>query len=274
MIPAERFYAAEDGPLKQGDILLAGVSRLVAEDRFSPPAWEHLDGNDVTAETGDGRDLLLAAGVALTMVTSHDCHFDKEWNLRRGKLIRAGVAAEAAERQVGADLTLDRTFLASPLIRPGDVDRDQTSLLAGKVLGYLPVPASADGLVPESVVDLTYRVTLDRLDVRRLASVSNEVRMHLRYGLARLDSLRATSVGFELERIVGKQITEVSLLRENPLLVRLHLGDGQRVVDLFQQPSIPLNPIRPGPDVPLRQRIPKDGAHEHECSNGGDWALP
>ena len=45
-------------------------------------------------------------------------------------------------------------------------------------------------MVPESVVDLSYRVTLDRLDVVRVASVTSNVRAQLRYSLARLETLR------------------------------------------------------------------------------------
>ncbi|MCA1842536.1 MAG: hypothetical protein LC792_04985 [Actinobacteria bacterium] len=154
-------------------------------------------------------------------------------------------------RRAEDDLTLDRTFVASPLIYPTEVDRDQNLLRAGRILGFLPVPASGDGLVPESVVDLTYRVTLDRVDV--VAAVSNEARMHLRYGLAQLDSRRATTVGFELERVVGRHIDGVSFPRENPLFVRLHLDDGTQI-DLLQQPG------EPDDAAPGRSAAPPDSA--------------
>lgn len=49
--------------------------------------------------------------------------------------------------------TLDRTFMASPLILSSEADRDPGLLLAGRVLSYLPDRASDDGLVPESVAD-------------------------------------------------------------------------------------------------------------------------
>lgn len=254
MISPERFYVSATGPLKQGDILLAGVSRLVAADRFSPAAWERLDAHDVTIHGArDGTDLWLEAGPALVMVTSHDCHFDKEWNIRRRKLIREGVGEDEASSLVEDDPTLDRTFVASPLIYLTEVDRDQNLLKAGRILGYLPVPGSNDGLVPDSVADLTYRVTLDRFDVVRVGSVSNEVRMHLRYGLAQLDSLRATTVGFELERVVARHIDKVSFPRENPLLVRLDLDDGTQI-DLLQQPS------EPDDAAPGRSAAPPDSA--------------
>jgi hypothetical protein len=243
VIPADQFYVAAEGPPKQGDLLFAGVVRLVADDHFTPPAWSRLDAYDVTIQAqGDAPELRLVAGPALVMVTSHDCHFDKEWNQRRRTLIREGYLENEAERIAGADASLDRTFNASPLLRPDEVRRDRRALLDGKVLGYLPVPASPDGIVPEAVVDLTYRVTLDRLDVHRVASVSEAARAQLRYALVQLDSLRATKVGFEIEHAVGRRINDVSIPQEHPLFVRLHLDDGTNI-DLLQQPDEP----GPGP---------------------------
>jgi hypothetical protein len=246
VIPADQFYVPVDGPPKQGDLLLAGVTRLVAHDRFRPPAWNRLDAYDATIEiAGDTPDLRLMAGPALVMATSHDCHFDKDWNRRRSSLIREGYAEEDADRIASADSTLDRTFNASPLLWPDEVGRDRRALLDGKILGYLPVPASQDGDVPEAVVDLTYRVTLDRLDVHRVASISETARAQLRYALAHLDSLRATKLGFEIEQAVGRTIKDVSVSRERRLFVRLHLDDGTNL-DLLQQPDEP----GPGPSRP------------------------
>ncbi|MHB8719701.1 MAG: hypothetical protein ACYDAC_12560 [Candidatus Dormibacteria bacterium] len=254
MIPSDRFYVDALGPPRQGDILLAGVSRLVAEDRFSPPAWERLDAHDITVHAArDGKDMWLEAGAALVMVTSHDCHFDKEWNLRVRTLIREGVAEGEARRIAEADQTLDRTFNASPLVYPDEVGRDRGNLMAGRVVGYLPVPASPDGVVPEAIADLTYRVTLDRLDVAPLKAVSAEARMQLRYALAHLDTLRATSAGFELERVVGRHIERVTFPRERPLFVRLHLDDGTEI-ELLQLPA------EPDDDAPGRTLPPGSAA--------------
>lgn len=240
MIPAERFFEASTGPLKQGDILLAGVTRLMAEDQFCPASWEGLDEYVVTVESAkpDGSALRAALGPALVMVTSHDCHFDKEWNRRRAELMKSGLSADEAESEAEQDTTLDRTFTASPLIDPSDVKVDRGNLLRGNVVGYLPVPASHDGLVPEAVVDLTYRCTVDRLDVFRVQCVSNEVRSQLRYALARLDSLRATELGFELEAVLGRSITKVEIPNKDPMAVRLHLDNGT-TVDLLQHPGKP-----------------------------------
>lgn len=249
----EDFYAENDGPPRQGDIVLAGVSRLVGEDRFTPPGWESLDAADATIATPERDDLVrLAAGPALVMVTSHDCHFDKQWNRRRDRLIRDGVDEEAATRQVDADPTLDRTFSASPLVRPDDLGLDRGNLMAGRIIGYLPVPQSGDGLVPEAVVDLTYSATLDRLDMMRVAGIRSAARARLRYALARLSTLRTPSIGFDIEAVVGRQISAVTVPERNPLLVRLRLDDGA-LIDLLQQPGEPgEGPARSAP--PTRRR--------------------
>ena len=252
MIAPDAFYVPADGPPQQGDILLAGVARLVAEDRFTPPQWSGLDAYDVTvaSPSGEHDELRLAAGPALVMVTSHDCHFDKEWNRRRAALIKDGVPEAEADRLAGEDLSLDRAFTASPLLRPDDLAVDRGNLMAGKVVGYLPVPASIDGLVPEAVVDLTYRVTLDRLDIVRVASISAAARAQLRYALTRLDSLRAVAVGFEIEAVLGRHIESVSFPTSNPLLVRLELDDGS-AIELVQQPTDPgEGPARAAPPGP------------------------
>ena len=237
MIPADEFFEDNAGPPRQGDILLAGVARLVAEDRYTPQAWVSLDAADVTVDLPNLDDpLRLATGPALVMVTSHDCHFDKEWNRLRNSLIKRGLDGDAATRTADDNETLDRTFTASPLVIPSDLALDRGNLMAGRVVGYLPVPASPDGLVPEAVVDLTYRATLDRLDIVRVTCISWTARARLRYALARLDSLRATTVGFELEAVVGRHIEQVSFPKQQPLSVRLHLDDGHHI-DLLQQPA-------------------------------------
>lgn len=244
MMPSERFYATADGPPKQGDILFAGVSRLIAPDRFTPAAWDALDEHhlEVPADGPSRPPLNLAAGHALVMVTSHDCHFDKEWNRRVRQLMKDGYDEASAIDLAEADETLDRTFTASPLLDPADLDVDRGNLMAGRMLGYLPVPASDDGLVPEAVVDLTYRCTLDRLDIARLACVSNEVRAQLRFALARLDSLRSPEIGFRIEEVIGKEIADVVISKSNPLVVEFHFGDGT-MIELLQRPGEP----GPGP---------------------------
>jgi hypothetical protein len=172
------------------------------------------------------------------MVTSHDCHFDKEWNRVRASLTEEGMAEDEASRAADSDTSLDRTFTASPLVPPEHTELDLSTLMAGRIVGYFPVPRSEDGTIPEAVVDLTYRVTLDRLDISRVACISDGARSQLRYALARVDSLRATSVGFQLEQVVGHRIDRVSVPKRQPLFVRLHLDDGT-TIELIQQPVEP-----------------------------------
>jgi hypothetical protein len=102
--------------------------------------WKY-DGYDVTVTPpGGDLELRLAVGSAVVMVSSHDCQFDKDWNRFRSALIRDGATEDEAGRQASADVTLDRTFTASPLLRLEEVARDRGNLMAGTIVGYLPVP--------------------------------------------------------------------------------------------------------------------------------------
>jgi len=139
------------------------------------------------------------------------------------------------------ELALDRTLVASPLVNPDDIAVDRGNLLAGHMVGYVPVPASPDVLVPECVVDLSHRCTLDRFDVVRFASVSGLARSPLRYALVRLDALRTPNLGFIVEEVIGRSIQHVEVPKRNPLTVRLVLNDGS-AIDLLQQPGEPQGP--------------------------------
>ena len=110
--------------------------------------------------------------------------------------------------------------------------------MAGKVIGYLPVPAHPVRLVAECVVDLTYQCTVDRLDVVKVASISEAARKQLRYALIQLDALRTAELGFEIEAIVGQTIRDVEVSARHPLTVRIQLDNGQ-VIELLQQPGTP-----------------------------------
>ena len=244
MIAAENFYAAEAGGLQQGDILLSGVSRITADDGHSPLQWDQLDAQQVVLDDAKpGHEpLRVFTGFGLVMVTSHDCQLEKEWNRRRSELIALGHTEDDAEAAATADNSLDRSVVASPLIDPDDLTTvDRGNLLGGYVVGYLPVPSSTDGNIPESVVDLTYRCTVDRLDVVRVASLTSLARSQLRYALVRLDALRTPHLGFEVESVIGHRIEGATVPKKDPLTVRLRLDDG-RVIELLQQPGEPSGP--------------------------------
>ena len=239
MITADEFYEWHDEP-RQGDIVLCGVARIIAEDRHTPVQWESIDAHFVQIDDGwdEGRPLDLAAGIALAMVVTHDCQLDKEWNQRVRELQRAGVSLEQAEREATADTTLDRALGVCPLVDPDDLRGGRGNLLAGKVIGYLPVPRHPENLVDECVVDLTYQCTVDRRDVVKVASISEAARKQLRYALIQLDALRTADLGFEVEAVVGRTIKGVEVPARNPLEVRIQLDDGQ-VIHLIQQPVTP-----------------------------------
>ena len=175
VISADQFYAQESGGLQQGDILLSGVSRIIVDDGYSPLQWDQLDAQEMGLDGANptGEPIRLFAGFGLVMVTSHDCQLEKEWNRRRAELLAQGRSEDDAEAAATADDLLDRSVVVSPLIDPDDlISVDRGNLLGGHIVGSLPVPAAATGNIPESVVDLIYRCTVDRLDVVRVASLT------------------------------------------------------------------------------------------------------
>jgi len=233
------YYEWHDEP-RQGDIVLCGVSRIIAEDHHSPSQWESLDAHFLQVDDAwnSGKALGVAAGIGLAMVVTHDCQLDKEWNQRVRELQKSGVELELAERQASADTTLDRTLIISPLVDPNDLRGERGNLLAGRVIGYVPVPPHPEELVDECVVDLTYQCTIDRLDVVKVTSVSEAARKQLRYALIQLDALRTSDLGFEVEAVIGRTIERVEVPARDPLTVRIQLDDGN-VIQLLQQPGTP-----------------------------------
>lgn len=254
---AERFYSLADGAPQQGDILLGAIARVIADDAFGPARWVMLDEHEATlaAAAQIGRvevpALRIAAGRGLVMVCSHDCGLDKEFNAVVERLMELtgenplDEATAVAEAEARDDL--DRSFTVSPLVHPdkvmvAGVPVDHGSLMGGHIVGYLPVPALIIGgsvVIPESVVDLTYRATLDRLAyTQRITSVSEEVREQLRFALARLDVLRTPSLEIQLSAAVGQEIKSAKVSKKNPLIVELVLGDGS-TVQLLKKPGSP-----------------------------------
>jgi len=237
MTSPEEFYEWHEEP-RQGDILLCGVSRIIGEDHYSPPQWESLDAHfmEIDDVSDIGRSLGVAAGIGLAMVVTHDCQLDKEWNRRVRELEKGGMEHERAEEVASADITLDPTLVVSPLVDPDDLRGERGNLLAGSVIGYLPVPRHPENLVEECVVDLNYKCTVDRLEVVKVASISESARKQLRYALIQLDALRAGNLGFEVEAVVSRTIRKVEIPKKTPLEVRIELDDDQ-VIQLLQQPA-------------------------------------
>lgn len=246
---ADEYYEPSDGPLNQGDILVAPVSRVSTRDYFVPDRWDRLDEEEhhVDRSGVDDDDIHVVSGRALVMVTSHDCHHDKEWNAARGRLIKEGYSETDAEAIAGADETLDRMFQGSPLIPLEDFpENERGNYRAGRVVGYFPVPASPDGAFPESVVDLTYRCTIDKQAMTgRAWCLSQSARDQLRYSIARFDSFRTVELTDTIEEAVGKTITDVTIDDPTALAVTLTFGDGSQI-RLVRQPAEPVGSGRPG----------------------------
>ena len=260
-LSVDRFYATEDGPPAQGDILLGSVARIVHTDDRAPSRWQVLDEYiaELAPAMGPFPSLRVAGSRSIVMVTIHDCGQDKEFNAVVSRLLAAqGIddqdhdAVAGVVEQVEADDTLDRSIQVSPLLDPATVEVagrqvDQSLLLGGRMVGYLPVPPLVvDGtvIVPASVVDLNYRTTLDRLTyVQRLSSLSEEARQQLRYALARLDVVRTPTLESELADAVGQEVRSAKVDKRNPLVVKLVLADGS-TLELMQRPgSPPAGPI-------------------------------
>ncbi|MHB1711711.1 MAG: hypothetical protein ACYCV7_09945 [Acidimicrobiales bacterium] len=266
---ADEFYSTADEAPQQGDIFLAAVARIVADDDFTPQRWRELD--EVHAELAPPLPagaltlpaLRVAAGRALVMVTTHDCGMDKEFNAVVDALVDpVGPGLEEAAAVVAAEerVDLDRSLQVSPLIDPATVEVsgipvDQGLLMSGRIVGYLPIPALViDGttLIPEAVVDLNYRTTLDRLAyAQRLSCVSETARERLRYALARLDVLRTPTLEAQLSDAVGQRVVKARVHKKNQLVVQLTLEDGS-VLELLKRPGSP----PAGPTSRTRRSVP------------------
>ena len=238
-------YRPSEGPLNQGDILVAPVARAAAADFLVPDRWdridqnEHIVGHPHTSADAD-ENICVLSGRTLVMVTSHDCHHDKEWNVERARLIRSGHSVSEAEELAESDPTLDRTFQASPLVPLSDIEPDRRgNYEAGRVVGFFPLPEPPDRSFPPSVVDLTYRCTIDRLAITaRRWCITPQARDRLRHAIARFDSFRSFQLAETIEEAIGKSIADVSVDSTRPLAVNLILNDGS-VLQLVQPPIEP-----------------------------------
>ena len=225
-------YRPPKGGLCQGDILRAYVARVTTEAWLGPPQWANVDRFEMTATARDSAeaDLHVLAGETLVMVTSHDCHHDKEWNKARRRLIKEGKPEDMAQHLASADDHLDLTFHASPII-PIDLfpSDEHGNLRAGRIVGYFPLePVNA--LLPEAVVDLSYRCTIDRHIVEdRVLALTEGARAELRYTIARFDSFRSVAVDESIEAAVGRKIDAVDVDSRTGLTVTLELDDGSQL---------------------------------------------
>lgn len=262
----EEFYSGDnERPLQQGDIFAtSGIIRITSpENDFSPDAWAAYDKvrSTLASPTTNSVGLDSIGGRALTMVLSHDCHLDKELNLAARALMKKdSKLSEATAFEIAENNDeLDRYVIVSPVV---DADlllaaRDQNSLselVAGRVIGYFPLPDSPSRNLEGVIVDLSYRATVDRLTlVDRLCSLSDPARLQLRYALARMDSLRTPDIGEDLEAAVGQRIVDIKLPKRGNQTITLILENGKSIEILPKPGNTPQ-------DGPARKKNPKKTA--------------
>lgn len=262
----EEFYSRNNArPLQQGDIFAtSGIIRITStENDSSPDAWAAYDKvrSALASPTANSVGLDSIGGRALTMVLSHDCQLDKEINIAARALMKkdSKLSEEVAFEIAEADDQLDRYVIVSPIV---DADcllaaRDQNSLselVAGRVIGYFPLPDSPSRNLKGVIVDLSYRTTVDRLTlVDRVCSLTDPARLRLRYALARMDSLRTPDVAGDLMAAVGQRIVDIKLPKRGNQTITLILDNGRSVEVLPKPASTPQG-------GPARKKIPKTTA--------------
>ena len=259
---SDLFFSEDvDLPLQQGDLFLtSGVTRVgFANASHTPMAWSSFSTHrhDFAPSLKTVPGLTSLSGRAAVMVVSHDCHMDKEVNIRARVLMRERELAEDEAYQIAEDDdSLDRHVVVAPVIRIDDLvapeDKDgRGQLLSGRRIGYLPLPNLPELGINDAVIDLGYRCTVDRLTLtQRLVSLNDDARVQLRYALARMDSLRTPDIGIELEKAIGQKIIGVDRPQGKRTTIVLHLSDGS---DLELLPR----PAASQAQAPGRQRPPR-----------------
>lgn len=232
------FSTEKTRPLQQGDIFLtSGVVRVIcANSVFTPPAWVDFDQRQSQLAQAhpsmEGLDSI--GGRALVMVLSHDCQLDKEINsfVRLQMKVNKDLSEEEAFVLAEANDDLDRYVVVSPLVdlnllSASRNDDAKADLLSGRTVGYFPIDDEPELGLADTVVDLSYRATVDRLSLtRRLVSLSDPARLQLRYALARMDSLRTPDLNSDFANAVGQKIISIDLPKRGSQIIRLILENG------------------------------------------------
>ena len=248
------FRDLDDRPLQQGDVVLAPVAWLADPRSAEARSWNAIERDRHLFPFGDEpefKPVEARAGYSPAIVVTHDCQLDKEFLIRRRDLIREGAGPDVAERLAEDDPTLDRFLQVSPLLPVTEFRSAAQDIERQSVTGVFWIPPLLYAGSRAAAADLMLRTTIDRaLIVRRVASLTDEARALLRYAIARVDAFRSPTLGREIEVAIGKTITDVRKVRDNPLQVVLDLSDGSSLT-LVQEPA----PV--GGDGPSRRRVPR-----------------
>lgn len=265
--PSSFYRLDDDTPLQQGDVLLAPLVRVVpagAPPDTGPGRLFEQAKAVVPPPDADLGEAEVRVGWGPVVLTSHDCHLEKEFQRRYRQLRRAGRSKADAIAAAEEDPSLDRWLMVAPIhdpfidVAPGDRAAQQAAEAAanGEVIGLCPIPPFAERGISGGVADLTWLSTIDRTTVvARLASMSEEGRSRLRTALARSSALRTPELGFILEDIIGDRIDDARRSSADPLVVELELRRSG-TVRLLAQPG---EPATGGPER-TRASAPHAGA--------------
>jgi hypothetical protein len=225
----------DDAPLQQGDILLSPVARVSVvagpPDAAGGRPFEQV-ATTVSGPHAELGDVDVRVGWGPVIVTSHDCHLEKEFQRRYRQLRKEGKTKKEAIAAAEQDEALDRWLIVAPIHDPlNDIADDDTPAraaadagLRGEVIGLCPIPSWPQRGIKGGVADLTWLSTIDRNTiVARLASMTEEGRSRLRMALARSSALRSPEIGFLLEDIVGDRIDDARRGTDNEAIVELDL---------------------------------------------------
>jgi hypothetical protein len=225
------FYAAEAGPLEQGDLLLAPLVRpinpaeLAPYDHFARTPWRTV-GEGVSLEGAPPYE--APTTVQAAMVVSHGCHIDKQYNQRVEHLHRRqGLPLAEARREAEADRTLDRWIVVSPVVPLDAVRADENAIVENRAVGLFHVPVHPAGVIAEpAVADLSVKFTVDRTLTQRTACLSDAARDDMRKALMRVDLARRPAWD-AVERALNSKLIDVVVDERHPLQVSLRFANGE-----------------------------------------------
>ena len=235
------YYQHPQGPLRQGDLVLAPSAVLEPGEGELPALAPSLLGDEQTIQLWKAARRTLPEAPTLrarvrwdlSMVLPHDCALEKEFNERVAELMREQLSEDEAIAQASADPTLDTLIALAPVRAYEEAaERRREGIRTGQRLGTFPVPASSTHALDPGWVDLSAPTTVARSFFSpelRVASLTVRAADYLRAALARHWSYRDLTRADEISRALGKTITDIKAapMPKDRLRVELLLdGDG------------------------------------------------
>jgi hypothetical protein len=251
------YFQAPDGPLRQGDVVLAPTAVFEPGPGQAPGVAPAGLGEERTVQVWRGARQSLPDAPALqarvrwdlAMVLPHDCSLEKEFNERVAELMAAGQAEDAAIHAASADPMLDRLIAVAPVLGYDTVlPRRREGIRTGQRLGTFPVPHSAAYAIEPSWVNLNAVTTVDRSFFSanlRVAALKDRTVDYLRAALARHWAYRDLTREDEISRAIGRHIVDIKAAPMPKERLRLELFlDGEGGTLTLEGSSKPAPPDR------------------------------